>query len=183
VGGANTFDTVDLSAYVNDPDTFVTSGAYNAGADTITLTLSDATTVVIDIATSVSEILVDAAAAQVQADVLETNPAEKAYISNKNPTKTEVLGVAGTYTVVVADNNYVIEIDNGVNNVTIDVSGALGTDNFFVGFIQKGTGTVTFSGHDVLPSGLTAVMAGEGHQTALEIINSTKYIFGGLTSI
>lgn len=224
VGGANTFDTVDLSAYVNNPDTFVqtatfnpgdqvltitrnngevditvdlsflnnpggdtntyvASGTYNAGLDTITLTLSDASTVGIDIATLVTEILADAAAAQVQADVLETNPAEKAYISNKNPTKTVVLGAAGNYNVVDGDNNYVIEIDNGVNNVTITVSGVTLTDNYFVGFIQKGTGTVTFVGHDVLPAGLTAVMIGEGHQSALEIINSTKYIFGGLNPI
>lgn len=113
-----------------------------------------------------------------QSDFLENNPAEGSFIANKNPNKTETLGVAGTYSVVAADNNYVIEIDNGANDVTIDVSGALGTDNFFVGFVQKGTGEVQFSGYDTKPEFFTDIMLGQGHIAALEIINSTKYIFG-----
>jgi len=159
---------------------YVSSGAYNAGADTITLTLLDASTVVIDVSTLVSEILADAAAAQVQADVLETNTSSKAYIQNKNANKTVVLGVAGNYNVVDADNNYVIEIDNGINDVTIDLLNVTATNNFFVGFVQKGTGLVTFNNAGSIPLDLTNVLYGQGHVAALSVVNSTKYLHGGL---
>lgn len=158
----------------------VESGVYNAGADTITLTLTDASNVVIDIATLVAEILADAAAAQVNADYLNATPSSKAFIQNKNPQKTVVLGVAGNYNVADTDNNYVIEIDNGANDVTIDFTGVTATDNFFVGFVQKGTGTVTFIGADIVPEDLTNVCYGQGHNTALTVINSTKYLAGQL---
>jgi hypothetical protein len=119
-------------------------------------------------------------APQAQVDVLETNISDPSFIQNKNPTKTVTLGVAGNYNVVDADNNYVVEIDNGANNVTITFTSVTATDNFFVGFVQKGTGTVTFSGYTILPLDLTAVLYGQGHIAAMEVINSTKYLHGTL---
>lgn len=159
---------------------YVSSGAYAPNSDTITLTLLDATTVDIDLSTLVAEILADAAAAQINADYLESNPASKAYIENKNPTKTVVLGAAGNYNLADTDNNYIIEVDNGINDVTITVTGVTATDNFFAGFVQKGTGTVTFIGADIVPLDLTNVLYGQGHNAALSVINSTKYLAGQL---
>lgn len=159
---------------------YVTSGAYNAGADTITLTLVDASTVVIDVATLVSEILADAATAQVQSDYLEVSGASKAFIVNKNPEKTVVLGVAGSYSVVDGDNNYIIEIDNGANDVTIAFASITVTSNYFVGFVQKGTGLVTFTGADIIPLDSTNELYGQGKNAAISIINSTKYLQGQL---
>jgi hypothetical protein len=54
------------------------------------------------------------------------------------------------------------------------------TTAFFVGFIQKGTGTVTINGVDIIPEQLTNVVFGQGHICAVEIINSTKYLIGTL---
>lgn len=115
-----------------------------------------------------------------QADVLQTSTSSGAYIQNKNPTKTVTLGASATYTVVLGDNNYVIEIDNGANNVTIDLAGSLGTNNFFVGFVQKGTGDVIFTGQTIVPTGTGNKLQGQGHVAAIEIINGTKYLHGNL---
>jgi len=161
-------------------DKYVTSGAYSS--DTITLTLKDAATVDIDVSTLVSEILSAAASAQVQSDYLEASSGSKAFIVNKNPSKSETLGVAATYTVVTADNNKIIEIDNGSNDVTISVGALSETTEFFVGFVQKGTGEVQFTGYDISPAGLGDKIFGQGHAVSLEIINSTKYIHGTLKS-
>lgn len=168
--------TVDLGFLNNH----VESGVYNAGADTITLTLTDATTVDINLATLVSEILADAAAAQVQSDYLETSAGSKAFIVNKNPEKSVTLGVAGSYSVVDGDNNYIIEIDNGANDVTIDFTSITLTSNYFVGFVQKGTGLVTFTGADIIPLDSTNELYGQGKNAAISIINSTKYLQGQL---
>ena len=127
-------------------------------------------------------VLKEAAAANLQADVLETNTSSKAYIQNKNPHKTVVLGPAGNYNVVDADNNYVIEIDNGANDVTIDFSTITITNNYFVGFVQKGTGLVTFNNADVIPQYLISELYGQGHVAGLEIIANTKYLAGTLNA-
>lgn len=120
------------------------------------------------------------APAQTKANVLETNSTSAAFIQNKNPTKTVTLGTGGNYDVVDADNNYVIEIDNSSNNVTIDFSNITITNNFFVGFVQKGTGSVTFVGYDIKPVDFTDVLYGQGHVAAVEVISSTIYLFGTL---
>lgn len=206
LAGSTTFSTIDLSEF--NYDTFVQSASFDSGtqvltivrnnlepditvdlsflnnhvesgayaSNTITLTLTDATTVDIDLSTLLTEI----AAAQVQADYLETTPSSKAFIQNKNPEKTVVLGVAGSYNVVDADNNYIIEIDNGANDVTIAFASITATSNFFVGFVQKGTGLVTFTGADIIPQDNTNEMYGQGKNAAISIINSTKYLQGQL---
>mgnify|MGYP005990021551 CR=1 FL=1 len=204
LAGSTVFDTVDLSEY--NYDTFVQSASFDSGtldltivrnngeldivipldflnnhvesgtyaAGTITFTLTDSSTVDIDLSTLVSELT------QVQSDVLETNSSSKAFIQNKNPNKTVVLGAAGNYNVLDADNNYVIEIDNSANDVTIDFSTITATDNYFVGFVQKGTGLVTFNNADIVPQDFLNELYGQGHVAAIEVINSTKYLAGTL---
>lgn len=160
---------VDLSFLNNHLESVV----YNPGTNNLEFTLTDATVLTV----SVTAIFEDA---QIQADVLETNTSSKAYIQNKNPNKSVVLGVAGNYNVVDADNNYVIEIDNGANDVTINLAGITITDNYFVGFVQKGTGTVTFTNYDLSPDGLGDIIFGQAHVASCQVINSTKYIHGNL---
>lgn len=209
LAGATTFDTVDLSSYaidtfvqsasfdegtqnltlvrnngeadivVNlsflyDPNINVVSGSYTS--PTITLTLSDTSTVDIDVTTLLAEV----AAAQVKSDYLEANSSSAAFIENKNPSKTVVLGVAGNYNVLDTDNNYIIEIDNGANDVTISFASITAITAFFVGFIQKGTGLVTFNGADVIPLDFLNQLYGQGHVAAIEVIASTKYLAGTL---
>lgn len=188
-----TFDTgtLDLTITRNngEPDIVVPldflnnhleSASYGATTNIVTFTLTDASTVQLDLSVLVNEILTTAADNQVQSDVLETNVSSKAFILNKNATKTVVLGVAGNYNVVDGDNNYVIEIDNGANDVTVNLAGVTITDNFFTGFVQKGTGTVTFTNYNVSPEGLGDIIFGQGHVAAVQIIASTKYLHGTL---
>ena len=164
--------TVDLSFLNNHLETAV----YLAGTNTIRYTITDGSNIDLDVSTLVNEILNQAADNQIQSDYLESNTASKAYILNRNPSKT----VTGNYTVVTTDNNYIIEVDNGASDVTINVGGSLGTNNFFVGFIQKGSGNVTITGATSIPLDLTNVIYGQGHVCALEIINGTKYLIGQL---
>lgn len=171
----------DINVDLSFLDNHVISGLY--AANNIALTLTDSSVVNIDVSLLVNEILVAAAAANLQADVLETNTSSKAYIQNKNPHKTVVLGVAGNYNVLDADNNYVIEIDNGANDVTIDFSTITITNNYFVGFVQKGTGLVTFNNADVIPQDLTNEIYGQGHVAGMEIIAATKYLAGTLNAL
>jgi hypothetical protein len=53
--------------------------------------------------------------------------------------------ITTSYTLTNSDNNYTILINNGVNPITITVPSGL-TAKFQVGFIQQGTGDVTFVG-------------------------------------
>jgi len=57
--------------------------------------------------------------------------------------------ITASYLITSADNNYTIIIDNGADPINITIPSGLLT-NIFVGFIQKGTGDVTF-----VPSGTT----------------------------
>jgi len=181
VSFSNTTDVLTITRNNSEPNITVDLGhlhnhlesaAYVSNSSTVVFTLTDSSTVTLDLAA----LLADIAGSQVQSDYLEANTVSKAHILNRNPSKT----VTGNYTVVVADNNYIIEIDNGGNDVTINLAGSLGTSNFFVGFVQKGTGEVTFTGQDIIPELLTNIIFGQGHICALEIINSTKYLHGTL---
>lgn len=206
LSGANTFGSVDLSEY--SANTFVQSASFDSGtldltvvrnnsepdivipldflrnhvvsgtyaSNTITLTLIDSSTVDINLTALLSEI----ATAQVKSDYLESNSSSAAFIENKNPSKTVVLGASGNYDVLDTDNNYIIEIDNGANDVTIDITGIVAVSEFFTAFIQKGTGVVTIVGAGSIPELLTNEIFGQGHSCALEIINSTKYLLGNL---
>lgn len=111
---------------------------------------------------------------QVQANYLEEDPLEASFIENKNPSKT----IMGNYTIVSEDNNKIIEIDNGDQEVLISLGSVAAITEFFVGFIQKGTGNVSFTGYDIKPYLYSSSILGQGHPAAFEIIGGTKYIFG-----
>lgn len=170
--------TVDLTDLKNDADVFLDSATINNGTKVITLTLTNGTTYNIDLTTVTQQ------TPQVKSDYIELDPNSDAFIQNKNPQKTVTLtGTTLDYTLLTADNNYTIEINNGANNVTITIPITIPTANYFVGLIQKGTGTVTINGFDIKPSGFQNVMFGAGHIAAVEVVNSTKYLHGNLKEI
>lgn len=115
---------------------------------------------------------------QVQADVLEQDPQELSFIQNQNPTKV----IANNYTLQEADNNYVILADSTDNSILITIPPTgLPSDNFFVGFLQKGSNPVSFNGYDIKPSQFTDELQGEGHNAAVEIIQGESFLLGALT--
>jgi len=84
------------------------------------------------------------------------------------------------YTVTSADDNYTIIVDNGATNVTITVDTSLSA-KFVAGFIQKGTGDVTFTEDGTTietPIGL--LIKGQNYAVALEKEGSTTthYLLG-----
>lgn len=106
-------------------------------------------------------------------------------VETLNPQKT-----IGTfpYDLTSADDQYTIFVNNAGNNVVIRIPDTL-KDNFTCVFIQKGTGTVTFTGINSsvlnVPAGLTNVIRGQFHQAILEKDTNTVnyYIGGSLTPI
>lgn len=84
--------------------------------------------------------------------------------------------ITATYVLTDADNDYVIFINNGATAITISI-GAITIPNFSVGFIQEGTGDVTFTGA-TNPVGLKS--KGQGYQTFIErkLNTSTYYLLG-----
>jgi hypothetical protein len=88
--------------------------------------------------------------------------------------------ITANYTIVNADNNQTIFINNGVNPVIITVPSGL-SNNFCVGFIQEGTGDITFIEDDttiINPIGFKS--KGQGYQTFLEkkLATETYYLLG-----
>ncbi len=95
-------------------------------------------------------------------------------LSNKQKT------ITTSYSLVEADNNYTIIVNNGATPINITVPTGL-SSAFFVGFIQKGTADVTFvaSGTTLLnPIGLKS--KGQYYNTALEQegASNTFYLLG-----
>ena len=90
---------------------------------------------------------------------------------------------AGTnYTITNSDYNHVIFVNNGTSNVSITLDSSITIPNFCVGFIQEGTGDVTFVGTGVSltnPVGLKS--KGQGYATFIErkLNTSTYYLLGG----
>lgn len=74
-------------------------------------------------------------------------------IKNTNNLQRKIISPAdftsGVYTLVESDNNYTLVINNGTNNVTINIPNGL-TSNFEVGLIQDGTGDVSVLGTSAL---------------------------------
>lgn len=103
--------------------------------------------------------------------------------SNENLQKTITYPgdfTGSNYTLVTGDNGYTIIVDNGATDVTITVNGSL-PSKFVAGFIQKGTGDVTFveDGTTVnTPVGL--LIKGENYAVALEQeeASGTFYLLG-----
>jgi hypothetical protein len=83
---------------------------------------------------------------------------------------------SGNYNLVDSDNDYVIFVDANGADVTINVTTAT-MDNFSCGFVQEGTGTVTFVGASN-PIGPT--MRGDGYQCFIEKkMNTAKWFLLG----
>ena len=89
--------------------------------------------------------------------------------------------ITGNTTISNLDNNYVIFINNGSAPITITINASITAPNFGVGFIQEGTGDVTFVGTGVSltnPVGLKS--KGQGYQTFIErkLDTSTYFLLG-----
>lgn len=90
--------------------------------------------------------------------------------------------VITTSTVILdIDNNNTIFINNGATPITITINSSITIPNFCVGFVQEGTGDVTFVGSEVSltnPVGLKS--KGQGYQTFIErkLNTSTFYLLG-----
>jgi hypothetical protein len=114
---------------------------------------------------------------QVNSDVSENNPFSLAFIKNKNPTEVK----DNNYTLVPGDNNHVILLDTTIRNITISIPATLPNNNYFVGFIQKGTNLASINNSDAIrPVGYTNVIEGEGHSAAIEIIEGEVFLLGSL---
>jgi len=82
--------------------------------------------------------------------------------------------ITTNYTLLEADNNYSIKINNGATPITITVPSGL-PENFFAGFTQKGTADVTFVGSGTTitnPIGLK--IKGQGYAVGLEQIGTSN---------
>lgn len=123
------------------------------------------------------EVVLPEESSQEQSDLLETNVNQSSYIKNSIPTKAE----DSDFTVDSTYKHFVVAVENGNQPVEIDISNINVTDNFFVGFIQKGSANVSFTTTDVVvPQGRQAVIEGTGHNAAVQIINGTTYLLGSL---
>ena len=113
---------------------------------------------------------------QVKSDVQENNPFSPAFIRNKNSSAVKF----NNYVLTPSDNNRVLLLDTTIKSITISVPATLPDNNYFVGFIQKGTNIVQINNSDVIPVGYTNVIEGEGHSAAIEIIGGEVFLLGSL---
>jgi len=82
--------------------------------------------------------------------------------------------ITANYTVLAADNNYSIKINNGATPITITVPAGL-PENFFAGFTQKGTADVTFTGSGTtLTNPIGLKIKGQGYAVGLEQIGTSN---------
>ena len=92
--------------------------------------------------------------------------------------------VITTSTIILdTDNNHTIFINNGATPITITINSSITLPNFGVGFVQEGTGDVTFVGTGVSltnPVGLKS--KGQGYATFIERkLNTSNYFLLGDT--
>lgn len=91
--------------------------------------------------------------------------------------------ITADYTLTNADNNHTIFINNGTNTIMIQVPPGL-TDEFNVGFIQEGTGLVTFvqSGAAILNTPTGYKLKGQNYQAYIEKKLNTNiyYLLGNV---
>jgi hypothetical protein len=111
----------------------------------------------------------------------ETNFTDKSLITKQYVDTSNIQKEKTTsFTLNIVDNGYTIFINNGTTPITINVPSGL-PNNFCVGFIQEGTGDVTFVGSGTTinnPIGLKS--KGQGYQTFLEkkLATETYYLLG-----
>lgn len=93
--------------------------------------------------------------------------------------------ITGNTTLSNTDNNHTIFINNGATPITITINTTVTTANFGVGFIQEGTGDVTFVGTGVTltnPVGLKS--KGQGYATYIERkLNTSSFFLLGDTKV
>lgn len=93
--------------------------------------------------------------------------------------------ITGDTTLSNADSNHTIFINNGATPITITINSTVTTANFGVGFIQEGTGDVTFVGTGVSltnPIGLKS--KGQGYATWIERkLNTSSFFLLGDTKV
>ena len=93
--------------------------------------------------------------------------------------------VTSNVTLSNVDNDYTIFINNGATPITITIDSSITIPSFQVGFIQEGTGDVTFVGSGVSltnPVGLKS--KGQGYATFVERkLNTTSFFLLGDTKI
>jgi hypothetical protein len=84
--------------------------------------------------------------------------------------------ITATYVLTDIDNDYTIFINNNSTAISISL-GSITMPNFSVGFVQEGTGDVTFSGA-INPVGLK--LKGQGYQAFIErkLSSATYYLLG-----
>ena len=110
-----------------------------------------------------------------------------------NPYQVNLLNLQKTinsfpYTLLNGDDKYTIFVDNGVNDVVINVPDGL-IDNFTCVFIQKGSGSVTIqqSGTATLlhPTTLQNIIKGKNYWAMVEkeLSTNTYYLLGSLLPI
>jgi len=104
----------------------------------------------------------------------------KQYVDNKVFENKQKV-IISNYLITNADDQYTIFINNGATPITITLDSTVTTSNFCVGFIQEGTGDVSFIGSGVSltnPIGLKS--KGQGYQTFIErkLSTSTYYLLG-----
>lgn len=114
----------------------------------------------------------------------ESNFTDKSLVTKKfvkDSLETLQKVITTSTTISNSDNNYIIFINNGATPITITIDSSITLPNFGVGFIQEGTGDVTFVGTGVSltnPVGLKS--KGQGYQTFIErkLATSTYYLLG-----
>lgn len=115
--------------------------------------------------------------------VTGTGTAVNPYIINSSASSNNLQRVVSSaFTLSNSDNNYTIILNNGSSNFSITVPTGLDS-NFNVGFIQQGTGVISFLAQGTTintPSGLK--IKGSNYNAYLEKVGSTEVyqLFGNL---
>lgn len=166
-------------ASINTDNFLSANPTFNLNNGEITFVMKDGTEYIVDIS----------GLQQTQANILENDSTNPAFIKNKN----HVDIVSTNYSIKASDNNKVILLDTNPNGTPLNIVVNLKDstlplnqqppeNNYFVGFLQKGSGEVSFI-NGVPPTNYNPILLGQGHNAAVEIINGQVYLFGALTEI
>lgn len=165
--------TIDLSSISINGDKHVTGVSFDGQTYTLVITRNGLPNIEVNLS----------ALKPVNSDFTEDKQDKPSFVKNKNRYK----DITTDYTINSLDNNINIYIKNEARNITITVPNALSltanleTNNaFFTSFTQVGTGTVTFVGQTLIPTGKKAVIEGQGHVAAVEATRDTTFVYGNL---
>ena len=118
------------------------------------------------------------AASQIQSDLGQLDSNEVDFVKGKNLQKTVDDPL---YQLTPEDNNHTIILNSINNAIQVGVPASI-PNNFFVGFIQVGNNSVTFTTNDidVKPAGKTYEIEGDGYNAAIEKIDGGVFLLGSL---